>query len=77
MATTITEVIVKFEGSEALREVVWVLIEDKDGWHIDSQPFADPASLMDTLGRSKTIVECISGHPTTHQALAAALPVCG
>ena len=35
LAAKITDVIVAFEGSEAFREVVWVLIEElgRDSWH--------------------------------------------
>ncbi len=49
MAAALTDVMVKFEGSEAFREVVWVLIEElhTDGWHIGGKPFRGPASLMD------------------------------
>ena len=77
MAAAISNVMVRFEGSEAFREVVWVLIEElhKDGWHIGGRPFAGPASLMETLRHSKEIVESISGNPKTHDELAAALPV--
>jgi 4-oxalocrotonate tautomerase len=59
MAAAISDVMVRFEGSEAFREVVWVLIEElhKDGWHIGGRPFAGPASLMETLRHSKEIVE--------------------
>ena len=41
MAARLTDVMVAFEGSEAFREVVWVLIEElhRDGWHIGGQPF--------------------------------------
>ena len=41
MAERLTDVMVAFEGSEAFREVVWVLIEElhPDGWHIGGQPF--------------------------------------
>ena len=77
MAQALTDVMVKFEGSEAFREVVWVLIEElhTDGWHIGGRPFAGPKSLMDTLGRSKAIYEPIDGHPATRPELAAAAPV--
>jgi 4-oxalocrotonate tautomerase len=63
MAAAITEVMVRFEGSEAFRELVRVLIEElhRDGWHIGGRPFEGPASLMGTLGRSKSIFESISG----------------
>ena len=77
MAAAVTDVMVKFEGSEAFREVVWVLIEELhvDGWHIGGRPFAGPKSLMETLGRSKALFEMIDGHPTTHEEFAAAAPV--
>jgi 4-oxalocrotonate tautomerase len=77
IAKDITDVMVKHEGSEAFREVVWVLIEElhTDGWHIGGLPFQGPKSLLDTLGRAKATVESIDGHPTTHDALAAAAPV--
>lgn len=77
MAAALTDVMVKFEGSEAFREVVWVLIEElhTDGWHIGGQPFMGPKSLMNTLGRSKTVYESIDGHPVTRPELAEAAPV--
>src|ERR1700760_4536060 len=77
LAAALTDVMVKHEGSEAFREVVWVLIEElhTDGWHIGGLPFQGPKSLLDTLGRAKTMVDSIHGHPTTHEALAAAAPV--
>lgn len=77
MAKAITDVMVKFEGSEAFREVVWVLIEElhTDGWHIGGEPFAGPASLMKTLGRSKTVFESVDGNPVTRPDLAVAAPV--
>jgi 4-oxalocrotonate tautomerase len=36
LAAKITDVMVAFEGSEAFREVIWVLIEElpRDSWHI-------------------------------------------
>ena len=76
LAKDITDVMVKHEGSEAFREVVWVLIEElhTDGWHIGGRPFQGPKSLLDTLGRSKTVLENIDGHPTTRDALAVAAP---
>jgi 4-oxalocrotonate tautomerase len=79
MAKALTDVMVKFEGSEAFREVVWVLIEElhTDGWHIGGRPFEGPKSLMDTLGKSKAIYETIDGRPTTRQELASAAPVRG
>lgn len=77
MAAAISDVMVRFEGSEAFREVVWVLIEElhKDGWHIGGRPFAGPSSLMETLGHSKTLYESVDGHPRTREELAEALPV--
>ena len=77
MAEAISDVMVRFEGSEAFREVVWVLIEElhKDGWHIGGRPFMGPASLMETLRHNKAAVEAIKGNPTTHEALAEAMPV--
>jgi len=77
MAKALTDVMVEFEGSEAFREVVWVLIEElhTDGWHIGGRPFEGPKSLMNTLGKSKAIYETIDGHPTTRQELASAAPV--
>jgi 4-oxalocrotonate tautomerase len=76
MAAALTDVMVRFEGSEAFREVVWVLIEElhHDGWHIGGRPFRGPRSLMETLGNSKTIFESIGGKPTTSQEFAALLP---
>ena len=77
MAAALTDVMVRFEGSEAFREVVWVLIEElhTDGWHIGGRPFQGPKSLMDTLGRSKAVIEMIDGHPTTHEEFAAQAPI--
>ena len=77
MAAKLTDVMVEFEGSEAFREVVWVLIEElhTDGWHIGGEPFAGPRSLMKALGRSKEAYETIDGNPTTREELAAAAPV--
>jgi 4-oxalocrotonate tautomerase len=79
MAKALTDVMVRFEGSEAFREVVWVLIEElhTDGWHIGGRPFEGPKSLMETLGKSKTIYEMIDGKPATRAELAAAAPVRG
>jgi len=76
LAKALTEVMVRFEGSEAFREVVWVLIEElhRDGWHIGGRPFEGPASLMETLGNSKTLYETIDGRPTTRPEFAAQLP---
>jgi 4-oxalocrotonate tautomerase len=77
LAAKITDVIVAFEGSEAFREVVWVLIEElgRDSWHIGGQPFFGPSTLMGTLGRSKAAYEAIDGTPTTRDDLAAQAPV--
>jgi 4-oxalocrotonate tautomerase len=63
---------VRHEGSEAFREVVWLLIEElhTDGWHIGGRPFAGPKSLLDTLGGSKAAFEMIDGHPTTREEFA-------
>src|ERR1700749_3340481 len=76
MAAALTDVMVKFEGSEAFREVVWVLIEElhPDGWHMGGRPFEGPKSLMETLGKSKAIFEAIDGHPTSRAEFAAAMP---
>ena len=77
MAKALTDVMVEFEGSEAFREVVWVLIEElhPDGWHIGGRPFEGPKSLMQTLSQSKTVYETINGRPTTRKEWAAAAPV--
>ena len=77
MAAALTDVMVKFEGSEAFREVVWVLIEElhTDGWHIGGRPFMGPKSIMETLGRSKSVFESIDGHPVTRAELQAVAPV--
>ena len=76
MAKDITDVMVRHEGSEAFREVVWVLIEElhTDGWHIGGRPFEGPRSLMEALGRSKAAFEMIDGRPTTRQDFAAQAP---
>jgi 4-oxalocrotonate tautomerase len=76
LAAALTDVMVRFEGSEAFREVVWVLIEElhTDGWHIGGRPFQGPKSLMETLGRSKEIYETINGQPTTRAEFQTALP---
>jgi 4-oxalocrotonate tautomerase len=76
MAAALSDVMVRFEGSEAFREVVWVLIEElhTDGWHIGGQPFAGPTSLMRVLGRSKAAYESIEGNPQTREEFAAAAP---
>ncbi|MDB5276564.1 MAG: hypothetical protein JWR61_1519 [Ferruginibacter sp.] len=77
LAAALTDVMVKFEGSEAFREVVWVLIEElhTDGWHIGGRPFQGPKSLEDTLRRSGSVVEMLNGHPVTRPEWAAAVPV--
>jgi 4-oxalocrotonate tautomerase len=77
MAKALTDVMVRFEGSEAFREVVWVLIEElhTDGWHIGGRPFAGPKSLMETLANCKAIYETVDGHPTTRPQWATAAPV--
>jgi 4-oxalocrotonate tautomerase len=77
MAKALSDVMVQFEGSEAFREVVWVLIEElhTDGWHIGGRPFEGPRSLMDTLERSRAIVETIDGRPTTRAEFAKQAPV--
>jgi 4-oxalocrotonate tautomerase len=76
LAAALTDVMVQFEGSEAFREVVWVLIEElhTDGWHIGGWPFEGPRSLLDTLGRSKAMVETIAGHPTSRAEFARLAP---
>jgi 4-oxalocrotonate tautomerase len=77
LAAAITDVMVKFEGSEAFREVVWVLIEElhTDGWHIGGRPFNGPKSLKETLSRSGSIVEMVNGQPMTRQEWAKEVPV--
>jgi 4-oxalocrotonate tautomerase len=77
LAAKLTDVMVEFEGSEAFREVVWVLIEElhTDGWHIGGQPFAGPRSLKAALSRAKASFETISGNPTTREEFAAMAPV--
>jgi 4-oxalocrotonate tautomerase len=77
MAKALSDVMVRFEGSEAFREVVWVLIEElhPDGWHIGGRPFEGPRSLLQTLGNSRAICESIEGAPATRKEWAAAMPV--
>ncbi len=77
MAAAITDVMVRFEGSETFREVVWVLIEElhTDGWHIGGRPFEGPKSLMNMLARTKAVYETIDGRPTTRSEFAATAPV--
>lgn len=77
MAARLTDVMVAFAGSEAFRELVWVLIEEvrRDGWHAGGQPFFGPPSLMSALGRSKADYKAIDGTPTTREDLATQAPV--
>jgi 4-oxalocrotonate tautomerase len=77
LAAALTDVMVKFEGSEAFRETVWVLIEElhPDGWHIGGRAWAGPQSLEETLTRQKTIIEGVKGHPQTRKEWAVAAPV--
>jgi 4-oxalocrotonate tautomerase len=76
LAAALTDVMVKFEGSEAFREVVWVLIEElhPDGWHIGGRPFLGPRSLMATLAQSKAMFESIDGQPATRKEFASIAP---
>ncbi|MBF4571892.1 tautomerase family protein [Herbiconiux sp. VKM Ac-1786] len=77
MAADLTDVMLKYEGSEAFREVVWVLLEElhTDGWHMGGLPFRGPATIVDHLERSKNAYEAIDGHPVTRDELAAAAPL--
>ena len=77
MAAELTDVMVKYEGSEAFRDVVWVLIEElhHDGWHIGGKPFRGPASLMDALEHAKTTYDAIDGRPGTRAEFSVAAPV--
>ncbi|MDX6249393.1 MAG: 4-oxalocrotonate tautomerase [Kribbellaceae bacterium] len=77
LAARLTDVMVAFEGSEAFREVVWVLIEElrPDGWHIGGQPYFGPPSLIGALGRSTTAYEAIDGTPITREDLATQAPL--
>jgi 4-oxalocrotonate tautomerase len=76
MASDITDVMVKHEGSEAFRDVVWVMIEElhTDGWHMGGLPFRGPKSLMEQLGRAKATFESIDGTPTTREEFAEVAP---
>jgi 4-oxalocrotonate tautomerase len=76
IAADLTEVMVKHEGSEAFRDVVWVLIEElhPDGWHIGGEPFRGPRSLIDVLAQAKTTFESIEGSPRTREEFAAVAP---
>jgi 4-oxalocrotonate tautomerase len=73
MAADLTEVMVKHEGSEACRDVVWVLIEElhPDGWHIGGAPFRGPKSLQSALGHAKATYESIEGTRTSREEFAA------
>jgi 4-oxalocrotonate tautomerase len=77
LAKELTDVMVKFEGSEAFREVVWVLIEELhlDGWHIGGRPFQGPKSLKEVLGSAKAAYEMVNGEPTTRAQWAEQIPV--
>jgi 4-oxalocrotonate tautomerase len=77
LAARLTDVMVAFQGSEAFREVTWVLIEefDADGWHIGGQPYFGPPNLIGTLARAKAAYEAIDGTPITREDLAAQAPV--
>ena len=77
LAARLTDAMVAFEGSEAFREVVWVLIEElnRDGWHIGGQPFFGPPAMMSALARSKAAYEAIDGTPATREDLATQAPV--
>jgi 4-oxalocrotonate tautomerase len=77
LAKALTDVMVRFEGSEAFREVVWVLIEElhTDGWHIGGRPFEGPRSLMTVLEHSKEMANAIGGRPTSRPEFARAAPV--
>jgi 4-oxalocrotonate tautomerase len=73
LAARLTDVMVAFEGSEAFREVIWVLIEElhRDSWHIGGQPYFGPPNLIGALARAKTAYEAIDGTPITREDLAA------
>src|SRR3954466_10907116 len=77
MAKALTDVMVRFEGSEAFREVVWVLIEElhTDGWHIGGRPFEGPRSLMTVPEPPKAIADAIDGRPASRAEFARAVPV--
>ena len=79
LAKALTEVMVRFEGSEAFREVVWVLIEElhPDGWHIGGRSFEGPKSLKDAMGRVAAMDASITGHPRTRAEWAEAAPLVG
>ena len=48
LAARLTDVMVAFEGSEAFREVVWVLIEElpPDAWHLGGHLRGDSAVAL-------------------------------
>jgi 4-oxalocrotonate tautomerase len=78
LAAALTDVMVKFEGSEAFRETVWVLIEElhPDGWHIGGRAWEGPPALETTLRKQKEILEGIGdAHPKTRPEWAAVAPV--
>lgn len=77
MAAALTDVMVRFEGSEAFREVVWVLIEElhPDGGHIGGCPFQGPKSMYETLHRSRAVLATVGSHPTSRPEWSAAAPV--
>jgi 4-oxalocrotonate tautomerase len=77
LAARLTDLMVAFEGSEAFREVTWVLIEElrRDGWHIGGQPYFGPPNLIGALARAKSATDGIDGTPTTREDLAALAPV--
>jgi 4-oxalocrotonate tautomerase len=69
LAKALTDVIVKFEWSEAFREVVWMINEElhTDGWHIGGRPFERPCSLLNGMKRAKEAFESIYGTPSTRE----------
>src|SRR5262245_61085977 len=79
LAARLTDVMVAFEGSEAFRELIWVVIEEAhpDGWHIGGQPYFGAPNRMGTLGRAKAAYEAIHGTRTTREDVAARAPPSG
>ncbi|SFN00646.1 tautomerase family protein [Dokdonella immobilis] len=77
MAKTLPDAMVRFEGSEAFHEGVWVLIEGlhTDGWHVGGRPFEGRKSLLQTPSNSRAICEAIKDAPTTRKYWAIALPL--
>jgi len=65
MAKALINVMIGFERSGALREVVLVLIEELHSvdWHIGGHPCAEPNLLEETLSKSNAIVEISSAIP--------------